>query len=251
MLVSTLVAVAASSLGSGAFVGRPVTEVAGGVLDTDATLVAPAGPAFAIWGLIYSGLLVYAVWQAVPSRAADPRQRAAGWWVAVSGLLNAGWIASVQAELLWLSVLLIAALLAVLVVALVRLATPPPASTLERVVVDGTLGVYLGWVCIATVANTAAAMVSSGVGATGTAATAWAVVVLVVAAAVGVLLAVGLHRIAPGLSLAWGLGWLGVERLTAAPPSALVGALALAAAAVSVVAAVVVVGRGSARSRDA
>jgi len=240
---SAVLGLAVASLGSGAFAGRPVTEVAGGVLDTDATLVAPAGPAFAIWGVIYTGLLALAVWQLLPGRAADPRQRASGWWVAASGVLNAAWIGSVQAEALWVSVVLIAGLLAVLVVALLRLGSPVAGSTVERVIVDGTLGIYLGWVCIATVANTAAALVWSGVDPTGSTATAWALGVLAVAAGVGLLLAAGLHRVAPGIALAWGLTWVGVERLTAEPASTVVGLAALAAAAVSLLAGVVAVRR--------
>lgn len=241
--VSAVLGVAVSTIGSGAFAGRRVTEVAGGVLDTDATLVAPAGPAFAIWGVIYTGLLALAVWQLLPGRAVDPRQRASGWWVAASGVLNAAWIGSVQAEALWVSVLLIAGLLAVLVVALLRLGSPAAGSTVERVIVDGTLGIYLGWVCIATVANTAAALVWSGVDPTGSTATAWALIVLAVAAAVGVVLALGLRRVAPGIALAWGLTWVGVERLTAEPASTAVGVAAIVAAAVSLLAGALVVRR--------
>jgi hypothetical protein len=233
VVLSAVLGFAVASLGSGAVVGTPVTEVAGGVLDTDATLVAPAGGAFAIWGVIYTGLLALAVWQALPAHAADPRQRAAGWWIAATGLLNAGWIASVQAEWLWLSVLLIVALLAALVTVLLRLGVARQVGLVERVIVDGTLGVYLGWVCIATVANTAAALVWAGVDATGGAATTWALIVLLVAGGVGVLLAVGLHRIGPGLALAWGLAWVAVERATGEPQSAAVAAAAAVAAGVT------------------
>jgi hypothetical protein len=49
-----------------------------------------------------------------------------------------------------------------------------------------------------------------------------------------------MRRTAPGLALAWGLVWVGVERLTATPESTLVGATALLAAAVSAGCALVV-----------
>ncbi len=197
--VSAVVGVAVAFLASGAVVGTPVNQVADGALATDATLVAPAGPAFSIWGVIYTGLLLLAALQLTPSRRTDPRQRRVGWLVAASLLLNAAWVAVIQAEWLALSVAVIALLLAVLVVVLVRLGESPPSTRYEAVVVDGTLGLYLGWVCIATVANTAATLVASGVDAEGSAATAWAVAVLGVAAGVGVLLAVGLNgRLAPG-----------------------------------------------------
>jgi hypothetical protein len=97
------------------------------------------------------------------------------------------------------------------------------------------MGLYLGWVCIATVANTAAALVFSGWAATESTATTWAVVVLGVAAGVGLLLAVGLRgRIAPALALAWGLSWVAVAR-TDGPEST-------AAAVMAVVAAIITLG---------
>lgn len=250
VLVSAVVAVAVSFLGSGAVVGTPVNQVADGVLSSSATLVAPAGPAFAIWGVIYTGLLLLALLQVLPSRRTDPRQRRTGWWTAASLLLNAVWILVIQVEQIVAALVVIAALAAVLVVAMVRLGERPAGTAYERVVVDGALGLYLGWVCIATVANAAAALVVLGVDPVGTAAVTWAVVVLVVAGAIGVLLAVGLGgRIAPALSLAWGLAWVAVARTTGEPTSAVVAATAALAALVTLVSALVVAGRR--RSRPA
>jgi hypothetical protein len=234
VLVSAIVAVAVSFLGSGAVVGTPVNQVADGALSSSATLVAPAGPAFAIWGVIYTGLILLAVLQVLPSRRTDPRQRRTGWWTAASLLLNAAWILVIQVEQIVAAFVVIAALAAVLVVAMVRLGERPATTAYERVVVDGTLGLYLGWVCIATVANGAAALVVLGVDPTGTAAVAMAVLVLVVAGGIGVLLAVGLGgRLAPALSLAWGLAWVAVARVTGEPTSTAVATTAALAAAVT------------------
>jgi len=245
--VSAVVGVAVAFLASGAVVGTPVNQVADGALATDATLVAPAGPAFSIWGVIYTGLLLLAAFQLAPSRRADPRQRRVGWLVAASLLLNAAWVAVIQAEWLALSVAVIAVLLAVLVVVLVRLSESPPSTRYEAVVVDGALGLYLGWVCIATVANTAATLVASGVDAEGSAATVWAVAVLAVAAAVGVVLAVGLNgRLAPAIGLAWGLGWVAVARTSGEPESTATAIAAGIAAAVTLGSALVVRARASA-----
>jgi hypothetical protein len=97
------------------------------------------------------------------------------------------------------------------------------------------------------VANTAAALVWSGMTPTGGTASALAVAVLAVAAVVGVVLAFGMRRTAPGLALAWGLVWVGVERLTAAPGSTVVGVAALVAAAVSAGCALAVAASGRGR----
>jgi hypothetical protein len=123
--VGAAVAVATSLVGSGALGGTPVAEAAGGALSADATLVAPAGPAFSIWSVIYAGLVAFAVFQALPSRRGDPRQRRVGWLVLASLLLNAGWILCVQAGLVAATVPVIVALLAVLVLAWKAAAADP------------------------------------------------------------------------------------------------------------------------------
>jgi hypothetical protein len=65
--------------------------------------------------------------------------------------------------------------------------------------------------------------------------------VLVVAAAVGVLLAVGLRgRIAPAIGLSWGLAWVAVERAGGEPESTVVALAAGAAAVVTLGSAVAV-----------
>src|SRR6478735_11487461 len=137
VLLSAVLGTAVAFLGSGAIVGTPVNEVADGALSTSATLVAPAGAAFSIWSVIYLGLLLLAGWQLAPARRTDPRQRAVGWWVAASLLLNALWILVVQAEWLVASVAVIAALLVVLVVTFVRLVRTRPRSLTETVLLDG------------------------------------------------------------------------------------------------------------------
>jgi len=239
--ISAVVGVAVAFLGSGAVVGTPVNKVANGAFSTDATLVAPASRAFSIWAVIYTGLVVLAVFQFMPSRRSDPRQRRVGWLVTASLLINAAWVTFVQFEWVGASVILIVALLGVLVVALVRLNQSSPSSRLEAVVVDGTMGLYLGWVCIATVANTAAALVHAGVDAESRSATTWAVAVLVVAGGVGVVLAVGLKgRLAPAIALAWGLIWVAVARTSGQPQSAAVAATAVLAAVVTLGSALVV-----------
>lgn len=210
---SAIAAVALSFLGSGAVVGTPISEVADGALSADATAVAPGGPAFAIWSVIYAGLLALAVWQALPAHHADPRQRALGWWIAASMLLNAAWILVVQLELLALSVAVIVALLAVLVRIFLGLTRTAPSSRVEAVVVDGTMFLYLGWVAVATVANTAAALRAADVDPFSLGADIWAVIVLVAVAAVSVLLAVAGHgRLAVAGAMAWGLVWIAVAR---------------------------------------
>ncbi len=224
--VCAVVAVAGSFVGSGAWVGTPIAEAAGGALGATSTLVAPSGPAFSIWSLIYAGFLAYALWQFF----AGPRHTALRGPIALSMLLNAAWILSIQADLLWFSVVIIASLLAVLVRVFVLTQATPPENTLDAIVTDGTMGLYLGWVCVATIANVTAWLVAVGV--TG-GATFWAVAMVVIAAGVGVGLATySGGALAPTLGIGWGLMWIAQGRLAGDLDSATVGWTATAAALV-------------------
>ncbi len=240
--VSALVAVVGGFLGSGAVVGTPIDEAAGGALSASATLVAPGGPAFSIWSVIYAGLVVLAVYQLLPRQRVDARQRRVGWWLAASLLLNAAWISIAQAGSVVGALVVIVALEVVLIVTFTRLLSSRPYSTVQAVVLDGVVGLYLGWVSIATVANAAAAVVgAAGLPRVGTLATSMAVVVLLLAAAVGVALAMGGRgRLAPAVSLSWGLAWIAVARFTGELQSTLVAVVAAFAALAVVVSTVVV-----------
>lgn len=167
----------------------------------------------------------------------DPRRLA--WPAAASMLLNATWILVVQAGRLWGSVLVIAALLAVLALVFVRLRGERPRDRLEAVVTDGTFGLYLGWVCVATCADVAAALAASGFDG-GSSPQWWATAVLAVAAGVGVALAVyGRGRLAVAAALTWGLVWIAVGRTDGGLTSVTTAVAALAAAAVVVLATLV------------
>jgi hypothetical protein len=230
-LVGTLVGVGA--------LGEPVAQSSGGALAADATLIAPAGPAFAIWTPIYVGLAAYAVWQWRAAQATAPRQRRIGWLVAASMVLNAGWLLVTQQGWLWLSVLVIAALLGVLVAIVVALHGTPPTraqSWVEPVLTDGTFGAYLGWVTVATCANVTATLVDAGVRPGARTATLAAVLVLLAAAGAGAALARRLGgRLAVGIAIVWGLLWIAAGRTGYEPRSASTAVAAVLAAMIVIV----------------
>lgn len=125
---------------------------------------------------------------------------------------------------------MIVLLLIVLIVAFRVCRTSPPTSNLDAVVTDGTVGLYLGWVCVATVANITAALVAAGFDGWGIPPEAWSVAVVSLAGIVGIALAIWDHgRIAPTLSLGWGLAWVAVARLSDAPESMATGIAAIIA----------------------
>lgn len=227
-------------IGVGVFGGTPIAQAAGGALNADATFLAPASGAFSIWSVIYTGLGAYTIWQWLPSQRSSARQRSLGWLVSASLLLNAAWILSIQAGWVGFSVLVIVVLLAVLALCFARYSRTPARNWIEAIVVDGTLGLYLGWVSVATCANIAAALTAAGFDGFGLAPEIWSIAVLAVVAALGVALAAyGRGRLAPAAALAWGLSWIAVSRLNGELPSNGTAVAAVVAAAVVALAAVV------------
>lgn len=215
-------------------IGTSVANTAGGALDSDATLIAPAGTAFSIWSVIYVGLFLYTVRQWLPSVAETTRERRIGWLAGVSMVLNAAWLLVIQGGWLWLSVLVILALAVVLGVLVKRLHEHPHTTLVGRVIVDGTFGLYLGWVTAAATTNVAAAGTAEGWGSGGTADEWIAVAVLVVAV---LLTAVYARLLGPRFTVAaavvWALVWIGVARTSGEPASQFVGTAAFGLAAVT------------------
>ncbi|MFN3600097.1 MAG: TspO/MBR family protein [Dietzia sp.] len=210
-LLGVAAAVVAAFVGSGALGGTPIAEAAGGALSADATPVAPAGSAFGIWSVIYLGLVAYALWQLTPTARRSARQRALRPWALASVLLNAAWIWTVQLDQIAMSVLVITVLLAVLIRIMYMLGAPRTGGVVELVVTDGTFGLYLGWVSVATLANTFAWLAAEGVDpVTGIP---LGIVGIVAAAGIGVATALlSRGRVAPALATSWGLAWVAAGR---------------------------------------
>ncbi len=210
--------------------GTRVQESSGGALAADATLLAPAGPAFSIWSVIYVGLAAYTVWQWIPGPDRSDRARGTRALASASMMLNALWLLVTQQNWLWVSVAVIVALLAVLVLlatAVSRLARP---TLVESLVVDTTFGLYLGWVAVATCANVTATLVAEGVRPARTVGAVVAVAVLLVVAVVGVVVAQAFSQWAVAAAMIWGLVWIAVGRLSDAPKSMATATAALAVA---------------------
>lgn len=208
----TVIAIVIAAFGAGAFGGTPIQDAAGGWLGPDGTWIAPASTAFSIWSVIYLGLIAYTVWQFFPS-ADTARHHRLRPWILAGILLNSLWIWTVQAGWLAVSVVVIALLLAVLCRILVVKENMRVNGWGERILVDGVQGLYLGWVSIATVANVAAWLASTGWTGAPVGPIVWTNIVIVVATLVGAFTAVySGGRLMPAVGLAWGLAWVAVGR---------------------------------------
>ncbi|MCC2028304.1 tryptophan-rich sensory protein [Microbacterium sp. YMB-B2] len=228
VLLTVAGSLVAAVIGSGLVGGTSIADAAGGAFAADATVLAPAGFAFSIWSVIYLGLLAYAIWQAVPAQAAKPRHRAVGYGVAASALLNAVWIVCVLAWRIAESFVIIVLLLCVLLATFVRACRSPQRRTVaELVLIDGVIGLYLGWVTVAAAANLAAWLADIGISAWSEAPGVPGTLTLIAAGLVALFTAWRGGRWAPAVATAWGLVWIAVGRWAEDPAAPVVASTAI------------------------
>lgn len=211
-----------------------VAQQGDGLFSDAATLIAPAGPAFSIWSVIYLFLAGYVLWQWLPGVDDSVWARRTRLPAATSLALNGVWLLVVFAGWVLVSVLVIAGIAASLGIILRRTADLPDEGWWPRVVVSVTFGLYLGWICVATCANVALWLVDVGVPVEGTLSTVATVgVLLVVIGLVTHLLSRTTDRVvqaALAAAVVWGLGWVAAGRLGGDPINQVVGYAAVATA---------------------
>jgi hypothetical protein len=126
----------------------------GKISDSFHVYFVPAGYVFAIWGIIYIGLIAYAVYQALPSQRENPRLQATGWWVILGGLANSMWIFLWHYEQFVGTLGAMLVLLATLIAVYQQLGMGKmKVSAGETWAVRVPFSIYLGWITVATVAN--------------------------------------------------------------------------------------------------
>jgi len=231
--ITTLVTIAVNALANILPIAGRLT---GDISDSFPVLVTPAGYVFSIWGLIYLGLAAYAVWQALPAQATNPRAQALAVPVSIGNLANLSWI--LLWHHLWIGTSLVAmlVLLATLVVTYLRLRPQPgtggargAVSRAERIVARGTFSVYLGWITVATVANVTIALYDAGWGGGFLPPQAWGVLTLLVATALGARMLLRYRDVAYAAVLVWAFVGIVVAQSasTFVAATAVIGALLL------------------------
>jgi len=124
------------------------------ISDTFDVYFIPAGYVFSIWGLIYLGLLVFAVYQALPQQRSNPLLAKVDPWFVVSNIANSLWLVFFH----YLYFLLALVMMVVLVVSIsIIYATlekdKERANKTWKWATEVPFGIYLGWITVATIAN--------------------------------------------------------------------------------------------------
>ena len=158
-------------------IGAISNTILGGVL------VTPANYAFAIWGVIYLGLIAFGVYQALPRQRYNShllKLRAPIVWASI---FQTVWIYFFQLQQFWLSVVLMGGILINLIAAYLwsRFGNDR-VPRVEKWLVQVPISIYLGWISVASIVNVASALYASRWNGWGTAPNVWTIIMILIAA---------------------------------------------------------------------
>ena len=204
VLAATIGTIAFNWLASAGYVNRVTPEV---ISDKYPTNITPAGYAFAIWSLIYLGILAFSIYQLTAANAA--RFRSVRSLYIMSCALNCAWIYFWHHDQIAICFAVILGLLAVLLLINVNLRELD--TTTDALIAKAPFGIYFGWVTAASLVNFAVLLVSLKVGL-GSSATAVGVALILFAAALGVLVRIRLTNYFYPLAIAWALTAIAVKQ---------------------------------------
>jgi hypothetical protein len=183
------------------------------ISDSYPTLITPAGYVFSIWGVIYTLLFVFIVFQALPKQKEEPFLRKISFLFVLSNVMNISWLFLWHYEQIILSVIPIFVLLASLIAIYLRLDIGrSKVSRKERLCVHLPFSVYLGWITIASIADVAAALTAINWNGWGIDAVTWAILVIIIALIVDLTIVIKRRDIAYSLVIIWALAGIIVKQ---------------------------------------
>jgi len=168
-------------------------QTTGEISDRFQVYFVPAGYVFSIWGLIYLGLIAFAVYQALPAQRENPLLCRIGYLFALSCVANIAWLFLWHYEQFSLTLVAMFALLLLLIAIYLRAGIGHARVSLaDKWCIHIPFSLYLGWITVATIANVTAVLYYLRWSGWGISPEAWAIIMLIVGA--GVSSAVSLTR---------------------------------------------------------
>lgn len=169
------------------------SKTTGELSDAYPNLFVPAGITFSIWGVIYTMLLVFVIYQMSdiisPVKKREDVVSKIGMLFVLSSILNIGWIFAWHYENVLLSLLIMILLLSTLIAIYLKLEIgKKQVSGLETFALHIPFSIYLGWISVATIANATAFLVDYNWSGFGVSHAIWTVAVIAVGAALTIVM---------------------------------------------------------------
>ncbi|HSG96677.1 MAG TPA: tryptophan-rich sensory protein [Woeseiaceae bacterium] len=199
--------------------GLPLNgQTTGEISDKYPSLFTPAGFTFGIWGLIYLGLIVFVIWQALPAQRKNQKVAAVSMLFKVNCLANALWIVVWHYDLLGVSLAVMLVILFTLVQIYRRLIADIDFAPFgEHLVLYLPFSVYTAWITVATIANASVLQIGNGWDDIAMSAVHWTLLKLAVAGAIGATMIVRFRDIPFALVIAWAA--YGISVMQSATPA--------------------------------
>jgi len=189
IVIATLVTIALNIF-SGLITGKSVAAIS----NRFPVPVTPAGWAFSVWGIIYTGLIAFAIYQALPSQSTNPRLQRIGYWYVLSCAANVAWLFLWVNEQITLSLVAMVVLLLSLITLYLRADMNRTNITrVERWCVNIPFGIYMGWITVATIVNVTVVLFNLGWTGSGISPETWTMLLLVIGTVIT--LSVGITRV--------------------------------------------------------
>lgn len=194
--------------------GKNTGEVSNTILSN--VLITPAGYAFAIWGLIYIGLIAFAIYQVLPAQRYSEPIAKADWGVIGACALQILWLYAFLTFHFWLSAALIVGIMLCLIFAYQQTRLVRPTRKV-RWLLQAPISIYFAWITVATVVNISSALIVNlpeywSTVATGPAAL--TVIMMTVSAAIAATVAIRKGDASYPAVVAWALSAIAVRRAT-------------------------------------
>lgn len=199
----------------------------GAISDRFQVFFVPAGYVFSIWGLIYVGLIAYAIYQVLPAQRENPRLRSIAYLFILSCLANIAWLFLWHYEIFNFTLIAMVVILCSLIAIYLRLDIGRgEVTTGEKWAVQIPFSIYLGWITVATIANTTQLLYFLGWNGWGISPEIWTMIMLAAGVLISAMMSLTRADIAYSLVLVW--AYLGIAIKHVNTPlvaiSALVGA---------------------------
>ncbi len=144
-------------------------------------LITPASYAFAIWGLIYLGLISFALYQVLPTQRNEPLLRKIGYKLAIASISQIIWVFCFLYRQYAASFLAMLCILLPLISAYWILPFKTRITPWQRWLIRTPISIYLAWISVATVVNGAIVLESWQWNGWGISAVVWTVIMLLLA----------------------------------------------------------------------
>ena len=154
----------------------------------DDILITPANYAFAIWGIIYLGLISFAIYQVLPAQRNSLLLQKLGYKIAIASGAQIIWVFAFLYQQFFLSLLLMLVILGALIAGYLVI-NSPIKSLAQKWFITIPINLYLAWISVATVVNVATALSYYDWRGWGLTPQVWTIVMLVIVSIIGAIMA--------------------------------------------------------------